>query len=449
MKSSILPDGQRPKIRIADVSGKFTRLKKIAFVVLIGIYALIPFIKINGNPLVLIDILNRRFFLFGWTYNAQDFYLVFFLITGILFTLFFITALVGRVWCGWACPHTVFLEGVFRWIERLIEGPKSAQILLERKPLIKRIPKFVIKHVLYLVCALLISHIFLSYFISMDKLYLFVRGDPQEHLEAFLWMAAVTGVIYFNFAWFREQLCLIVCPYGRIQSALTDDDTLVIGYDVLRGEPRGKKNDSGRGDCISCRRCVDVCPTGIDIREGLQLECVGCANCVDACNDIMDKVGQAPGLIRYDSLNGFNKLQKKIIRPRIVAYCILFVIGMVVCGFFLQQRHSFEANLLRATGAPYVFEEGRIMNRYTLHLVNKSATPTQFRMHADEMKKVQIIIPFEGVTLAEGENRQIPVIATMERSDFEREFMINVLIKNESDGDSILRSVPFTGPNKN
>ncbi|MBX7149787.1 cytochrome c oxidase accessory protein CcoG [bacterium] len=444
-KSSIRTDGSREKVRIADVAGRFTKARQIFFYVLMVIYALVPFIKVNGKPLIFIDILHRQFFLFGFTYNAQDFYLVFFLLSGALFTLFYITAVAGRLWCGWACPQTVFLEGVFRRIERLVEGPKSEQLLLAQSPWnFKKIVKFIIKHFLFVIFACAVSHIFLSYFVSMDELLSFVRHNPHEHWVAFIWMISITAVIYFNYAWFREQLCLIVCPYGKMQSALTDDDTLVIGYDALRGEPRGKVSDSSRGACINCRRCVDVCPTGIDIRNGLQLECIGCANCIDACDEIMDKVGQARGLVRYDSLNGLLKKPRHILRPRIYLYTVLFFVGLAVFSFFLFKRHTFEANILRAPGIPYVLTEGKIRNQYLLHVINKTAEKAKFTFKFSG--EANVIIPFLEIELGSLEEKRIPAFAEMDAKKFKGQFNIILTSTNTQTGEVVVSQIPFLGP---
>lgn len=288
--TTINRDGSRFFLHPADVKGWFTRFRRLFAVILIAVYVLLPWIPINGHPAVFFDVENGRYHVFGLTFLTQDLWLLFFLLSGFGFALIYITSLFDRLWCGWACPYTVFLEHVFRRIERFIDGDAVARKKLDAEPMsASKFFKRVIKHGLYLLCAALIAHLFLSYFVSLPRLYEFMQERPSEHLRSFAVVAALTGALYFCFAWFREQFCIILCPYGRIQSALTDDDTIVIGYDEKRGEPRGKGKE-GVGDCIDCRRCVQVCPTGIDIRNGLQLECIGCAACIDACDDIMEKV---------------------------------------------------------------------------------------------------------------------------------------------------------------
>lgn len=448
-QSSIRSDGRRIKIRVADVQGVFQRWKKLVFFVLILVYAVLPWIKLNGHPLVFIDIAHRKFFLFGLTFNAQDFYFVFFVLTGVAFSLFYLAALAGRLWCGWACPHTVFLEGVFRRIERWIEGPRSAQLALAKSPwTLKKASLFCVKHFLYFLCAVVITHIFLSYFISLPVLWNYMNQSPFEHWPVFVWMLVMTGIIYGHFAWFREQLCLIVCPYGRIQSALADDDTLVIGYDYLRGEPRGKKNDPTRGACINCHRCVDVCPTGIDIREGMQLECVGCANCIDACNEIMIKIGQAPGLIRYDSLNGLLGKTRRILRARVFVYTFFLLLGVFVFFAFVQMRKPFEANTLRAVGqAPYVLtEQGNIRNQFVVHITNKEESVAEFSLSVEAPAEVKVLLPITKIRLQSLEDKQIPFFLEVPAETFTHQFPFTLKVKDLERENEVRSEALFLGP---
>jgi cytochrome c oxidase accessory protein FixG len=449
-KSSIASDGSRNKIRIADVKGLFFNRKRWAFAVFICIFTLLPFLKIGGLPVIFIDILHRRFFLFGQTFNAQDFYLFFFFITGLIFTLFFITALFGRVWCGWACPQTVFLEGVYRKIERWIEGPRAEQLKLARSPWhFKKITKFITKHILFLFVSAFIANIFLSYFLSMEQLWTYIQDGPKKHMYAFTWMLSILGIIHLNFVWFREQLCLIVCPYGRFQSALTDDDTYVIGYDEKRGEPRGKLSDPNTGDCINCHRCVDVCPTGIDIREGLQLECVGCANCIDACDEIMLKVGKPQGLVRYDSYNGFHQKKKTFIRGRVIAYAAFLFVGFLVMSFTISQNDPFEANILRLQDSPYTVSNGIIRNSYTLHLVNKTAEKSTFEIIPPDDHVLRFILPLREVTLESLADKNIPIFVEMDQDHFKTEFPIILEVLNQKTKEVVKTEIMFLGPQSN
>jgi cytochrome c oxidase accessory protein FixG len=321
---SINADGSRRYIHPADVRGRFTFWRKLTALALLVIYVALPWIPVKGYPAVFLDVASRRFHFFGLTIATQDLWLAFFFVTGLAFSLFFVTSLFGRVWCGWTCPYTVFLEHVYRRVERWIDGDAAARRRLEDAPWdARKISKTVFKQGIFLLISAVIAHVFLSYFVSIKGLYSMMQGPPKQHLMAFGIVIFLTLALYGAFSWFREQFCVIMCPYGRLQSALTDDNSLVIGYDKKRGEPRGKVSDPNAGSCVSCNRCVQVCPTGIDIRNGLQLECIGCAACVDACDDIMTKVKRPKGLIRYDSWKGFNGGKTRFVRPRTIFYSVL------------------------------------------------------------------------------------------------------------------------------
>ena len=226
----------------------------------------------------------------------------------------------------------------------------------------------IIKHGLYLLASTTLAHIFVSYFVSIPRLYSYMQESPLNHFTSFGVILFLTGAFYFCFSWFREQFCIILCPYGRIQSALTDDDTVIIGYDEKRGEPRGKARDKNAGDCVNCSRCVQVCPTGIDIREGLQMECIGCAACIDACNAIMDKLKRPRALIRYDSMQGLSGNKKRILRPRIFLYTVLMALGLCLMMFFLSRLHSAKLEIHRMTGQPYYLTDDAVRNQYKIPL---------------------------------------------------------------------------------
>lgn len=410
--TALRSDGKRTFVVPADVSGRFTTRKRVIFAILLAIYVVLPWIKINGRPAVFLDVTHRAFHLFGATFNAQDFWLSFFLLSGVGFLLIVVTALWGRVWCGYACPQTVFLEGVYRRLERFIEGPRNLRLKREKQGLTpERVLRKVTKHAAFLGLSFLVAHVFLSYFTSVPALLTMVAQGPAEHPQAFAWATGMTALMYFNFAWFREQLCIVICPYGRLQSVLTDADTLVIGYDAARGEPRGKAKLEGHGDCVDCGRCVAVCPTGIDIRNGLQLECVGCASCVDACDEVMAKLKRPLGLIRYDSQQGFQKKEKRFLRPRIYMYGLLGLLGLAVATFAFGKHVRFEANLLRLQGAPYVLEaEGaRVRNALELHLVNKRGEAVEFTITPESGSDLEFVIARPRLTLPSLGSARVPV----------------------------------------
>ncbi len=449
--SSLNKDGSRNFVHPADVKGRFTVRRWLTFAVLLLIYVTLPFIQVGGRPAVFLDVAHRRFYLFGAAFNAQDFWLVFFLLSGMALALFLVTTLWGRVWCGYACPQTVFLEGLYRRVERLLEGPRNVRMRRNAAPMsFDKAWRKGLKHLFFFLLSLLLSHVFLSYFVSLPSLLQMVRRSPTEHLEAFGWMAATTGLLYFNFAWFREQLCLIVCPYGRLQSTLTDADTLVIGYDASRGEPRGKKSkrsDESVGDCVDCKRCVVVCPTGIDIRNGLQMECIGCAACVDACDEIMTKLKRPTGLVRYDSLNGFKGGKTHVWRGRLAIYLVALLLWSVGAYAAFSSHEPYEANLLRAPGGvPFVVTDGVVRNTLQVHLVNKTDAPQRYELRGLEGEGLEYQIPIAEVELGPGGNRHIPVFVETRQENLRPGLLSRIEVRPLGQGDPKVVEAPFLGP---
>ena len=297
----------------------------------------------------------------------------------------------------------------------MIEGPREARLRRNRGPwTADKLVRKALKHAVYLVLAFALAHLFIAYFVSLPRLYAMVLGAPEEHPAAFAWAAGLTAAFYFNFSWFREQLCLIVCPYGRLQSVLTDHDTMLIGYDVRRGEPRGKVSDKDAGACVDCRRCVVVCPTGIDIRNGLQVDCIGCARCIDACDAIMDKLARPRGLVRYDSYQGLAGAQKTVLRPRTWLYAALGVCGLAAATLGLRSSGRYEANLLRLQGAPpFVIADGLVRNAFEVHLVNKRSAPTTFTVAGQpEGAALQYTIAMPRVRLQPLAHQRVPVFVS-------------------------------------
>ncbi len=420
---SIRADGSRVQLHPHEVTGRYTTRRNVIFAVLIVVYVALPFVQIGGRPAVFLDVLHRRFYLFGAAFNAQDFWLVFFLLAGAALVLLAVTAIWGRVWCGYACPQTVFLEGLARRIERWVEGPASVRAKADRGPRTAQlVARKMLKHVLFLALSLFLAHVLLSYFVSLPSLWQMVTGSPMNHPVAFGWMIGISGAIYFDLGFFREQLCFIVCPYGRLQSTMMDSDTQVIGYDALRGEPRGKASDPAAADCVDCGRCVNVCPTGIDIRKGLQMECIACAACVDACDGVMKKVGRPEGLIRYDSTRSLEGGVRRFSRGRLALYggaTLLWVVGF---SYALSGHESFEANLLRPqTGSAFIVADGEVLNVLELHLVNKLDAPQRFRLEnrstgSGNRRGMRLEMPSE-VRLGPGGSRTVRVVARVPLAD--------------------------------
>lgn len=448
---TINPDGSRNFLHPADVHGPWQHRKHVVWAVLIAIYILLPWIAIGGHPAVHIDLRSRSAHLFGQGFTNQDFYLVFFLVSGLGFALFVATSLWGRIWCGYACPQTVFLEGVFRKIERILEGPRDERVRRNLGPLTRdKAWRKVVKHAIFLVLSFAIAHIFLAYFIPVRELLGLMSRPPGSHVGDFIWVMFWTAVLYFDYAWFREQTCLIICPYGRAQSALVDRDTIIIGYDAARGEPRGKKGDA-TGDCIDCYRCVAVCPTGIDIRSGLQMECVGCANCVDACNDIMRKVDRPEGLIRYDSQRGFaGEPRRSLLRPRFFLYTFLGLLGLTVAGFTILRRASFEVRVLRAQGLPYQIEGDVVRNVYMIRIQNKTESTGTFFLTEKPGDGTAgdpvALISQPTVQLASQADQRVPVILTVPRDEAGRAGATQITVQDSASGRAQTVELQFRGP---
>lgn len=444
---SINADGSRNFLHPADVRGRWQTRRNLVHAALIAVYLLLPWLRVGGRPAVHFDLPGRAAYLFGRSFTNQDFYLVFFLVTGMGFGLFVVTALVGRVWCGFACPQTVFLESVFRRVERWIEGPRERRIRRNAGPatLDKSVRKG-LKHLLFLGMSAGIAHAFLAYFIPVEQLAGLLRSGPEGHWAAFGWTVFWTAALYFDHAWFREQTCLVVCPYGRFQSVLVDADTVLIGYDQRRGEPRGRKGGEG-GDCVDCFRCVVVCPTGIDIRRGLQMECVGCTNCIDACDEVMIRLGRPRGLIRYDSRRGFGGERRRgWLRPRVLLYGALGALGLGVFGFVASGRADFEARVLRSAGMPYVLEGGRIRNLYTLHLQNKTDAAVEYRISPPSGEALEIIIAQPRVAIPGMGDAEVPVFAFLPLEAYEHPFPLRFRVKPVAGGEEQELEVTFRGP---
>jgi cytochrome c oxidase accessory protein FixG len=448
--TTINADGSRHVLHPADVRGKFTSARRLFSVLLIAIYIALPWIPINGAPAVFFDLANRRFHCFGLTLLAQDLWVLFFGISGLGFLLFFLTALLGRLWCGWACPYTVFLEHVFRRIERWTDGDASARRKLDNAPFTSsKILRRTIKNGLYLIASALLAHVFLSYFISLRGLYAAIKEGPLGHLTSFGTVAFFTGSFFFCFGYFREQFCIILCPYGRIQSALTDEDTIVIGYDAKRGEPRGKSTNPNAGSCVDCTRCVQVCPTGIDIRNGLQMECIGCAACIDACDDIMGKLGRPTGLVRYDSTRGLAGEKRRIVRPRILVYSLLGALGMLALGtvaFF--KAKPVLAEISRMRGPSFYADPATIRNHFQLRLVSKRNQPVRFTVTIeDQTSGMTLSGATESITLPPLGELTRPVILLQQRTTYTGPKDITLLIHAEPGNATVRQTVRFLGPN--
>ena len=374
--------GNRKFIFPKKPSGRFYDYRKWVSYFLLFILVANPFIKINGNQFMMFNVLERRFNIFGFPFWPQDFYLfVIFMIVGVVFVILF-TVIFGRIFCGWICPQTIFLEMVFRRIEYWIEGDRGAQIRLEKQEWnAEKIRKKAIKWTVFLIISFFIANVFLAYLISSDELIKMIEEGPGNHTSTLISLIIFTGVFYFIFAWFREQVCIIACPYGRLQGVLLDNKSINVAYDFVRGEKESgrakfnKQEDraaTGKGDCIDCKQCVNVCPTGIDIRNGTQLECVNCTACIDECDTIMEGVGLPKGLIRYASEDEIDKNSRFKFTARMKGYsAVLFILTGVLIGL-LFLRTEVEAVFLRLPGQLFQHKGENISNIYTFKVINKT-----------------------------------------------------------------------------
>lgn len=375
--STINKEGKRAWIYPKKPSGRYFRARTILSLFFLVMLFGWPFIKVNGYPFMLFNIIERKFILFGIPFWPQDFFLfVLAMLTFIVFIILF-TVIFGRVWCGWACPQTIFMEMVFRKIEYWIEGDYMQQKNLDSSAwTTEKIVKKSVKYSIFFLLSFLIANTFLAYIISLDQLKLLVTDGPFAHPAGFIALIFFTFVFFLVYTRFREQACIVVCPYGRLQGVLLDRDSLVVGYDYKRGEPRGKihKNENRElGDCIDCKQCVHVCPTGIDIRNGTQLECVNCTACIDACDDVMDHVGFKRGLVRITSENMIAGKTKFRFTPRIIGYSVVLFILLTTVTSLLAFRSDVETTILRTPGLLYQkFDGGLVGNLYNIQIVNKT-----------------------------------------------------------------------------
>lgn len=374
--TSIDEFGDRTYLIPAEVRGFFHRQRQRVHFVLLLIFLILPWTTINGHQTILLDVPARKFAIFGITFWAHDAPLVFFVLATLTLGLAFVTSVWGRAWCGWACPQTVFIETIFRRIEQWVQGNYIQRRQLRQAPFsLQKAFKKSLTWFLFFVVSSLIAHSFVAYFVGSKELVAMIQGSPDQNWNYFLVVSFMTVLVLFDFGWFREQFCIIMCPYGRFQSVLLDQKSLAVVYDETRGEPRKGLAKVGQkaGDCVSCNRCVQVCPTGIDIRKGLQMECIACTACVDACDEIMEKVKKPKGLIRYDTLDRTPFTLKK---PRSLVYMALILLAVSGLTYNIVTREKAQVFVLRAKEAPYTVIKGSqgedlVLNHFRLQIQNQ------------------------------------------------------------------------------
>lgn len=430
--STLNADGTRRWLKPHPARGRFWRRRLAVAWALIGLFTLLPYLRINGKPPILLDIPAREFTLFGATFYPTDTLLLAFMVLSFFVGIFLLTALLGRVWCGWACPQTVYMEFLYRPIERFFEGEPGRR----KKQGGWRTPA---KHLAFLLVSMFLAHTFLAYFVGTDRLARWVTQSPLDHPVPFLVMLIVTALMLFDFGLFREQTCIVACPYGRFQSVMLDRESLIIGYDEERGEPRGhlsrKNPHQSKGDCIDCSKCVTCCPTGIDIRDGLQLECIGCAQCIDACDDVMERIGRPRGLIRYSSQSALMGAKPKLFRPRAFIYPIL--LAVFVTGFVLTllSKQPADVWLLRGRGAPYSkLPDGDIANQVKLKLHNRTNQPATYQAVLISPDSGRLISDNLPVTLEPLQMIEIPVAVVVPPGAFSSGDPVGVVRVTGPDG---------------
>ena len=401
--ATIEQSGTRKWVYPKKPKGKFTNYRDLVTLFLLAIFFILPFIKLNGNPFLKINIIDREFFIIGQPFYPQDFFILALgAITSVVFIILF-TVVFGRIFCGWICPQTIFMEGVFRKIEYWIEGDRNKQIKLANQPWTsEKIWKKTLKWSIYVIISLIITHWMFMYIVGYQDVFKIMQEGPVVYPTNFIVMIIFTGLFYFVFAWFREQVCTLVCPYGRLQGVLIDKETINVFYDFNRGENRAKwrkgedRKAAGKGDCIDCNQCVVVCPTGIDIRNGQQLECINCTMCIDACDEVMVKTGLPKGLIRYATQDEIEKEEKFKFTNRMKAYSVVLLALLGFLGYLLNNRGTLEAKFIKPAGSTYYVKDGRINNTYNYTFLNKS--------NKDHTVTIKVIKPAKGEVIFSGEN---------------------------------------------
>jgi len=411
--STLNKDGSRRWIRPKLSRGRHYRRRLITAWALIATFTAIPILKVGGKPLMLFDVPKREFTFFGVTFLPTDTFLLMLLLFSIFIGIFLVTAVLGRVWCGWVCPQTVYMEFLYRPIEKLIEGGRGRQIKLDAQgPDARRM----VKHAVFFLVSAFLANTFLAYFVGWDNLLNWITGSPTKHPAAFALMLGTSILMFVDFAWFREQTCIVACPYGRLQSVLLDRQSLIVGYDAGRGEPRSpwrKKEERTAGDCIDCNLCVSTCPTGIDIREGLQMECIHCTQCIDACDKVMDRVGLECGLIRYTSQAELETGKRSFLRPRLVVYSAVLAIMFGAFAFSLAGKSTADVTLLRGLGAPFtVLPSGEISNQIRIKIANRAAEDRTYLIELEGADNLQLIAPENPLTVAAGDTEMTAAFIT-------------------------------------
>jgi cytochrome c oxidase accessory protein FixG len=417
--STMNRDGSRRRIRPKLSKGRYYRSRLITAWGLVLTFTLIPILKLNGKPLILLDIGKREFTFFGATFLPTDTFLLMLLLFSIFVGIFLITAIWGRVWCGWACPQTVYMEFLYRPLEVLIEGGRNRQMEIDRTGFSFR---RLVKNLAFFVASAFLANTFLAYFVGWDRLLGWMTSSPAEHPVAFGVMFVTTVLMFADFGWFREQTCILACPYGRFQSVLLDRQSLIVGYDETRGEPRErwrKGEERTAGDCIDCKLCVSTCPTGIDIRQGLQMECVACTQCIDACDEVMDRIGLPRGLVRYTSQAELETGTRRFMRPRLVVYSAILALMFGTFALSLTGKESADVTLLRGLGAPFqILPSGEVSNQIRIKIANRAEEDRSYLFEVIRPDNLIMIAPENPLEVGVGGSQLTAVFLNASPADF-------------------------------
>jgi cytochrome c oxidase accessory protein FixG len=413
--STLNQDGTRHYIRPKLAHGRFLTRRRVVGFALIALFILLPRLRIDGRPALLLDLVSREIHIFGAAFYPSDGLALALLGITIVAGVFLVTALFGRVWCGWGCPQTVYLELVYRPIERLLEGSRG-----QRASRLRR----VIKWIAFAGISFALSNVFLAYFVGTDRLEQWVFGSPLDHPIGFSVVLGVSALMLFDFGWFREQMCIVTCPYGRLQSVLLDRQSLIVGYDAGRGEPRTKAKkrltvlNAPHGDCVDCSACVSVCPTGIDIRNGLQMECIGCAQCIDACDSVMDKLARKRGLIRYTSQDELAGLPRRLLRARTIVYPAIFALAAAALGFVVTGRAGTDIVIARTQGPAFVeLADGKVSSAARIKLENHEDVERRYHLRIVDSTDATLRSP-PTWTVGAKKSLEVPLFVDVPRGSF-------------------------------